>query len=76
VAAGIGYRTVFDRLRYGLPEPCDQLREADTVADATFARLVASFRRTTDFSLWQMDVALEITPTAALAGSRLFARPR
>jgi hypothetical protein len=71
IALGIGYRTVFDRLVSG--GECDHIRGPHMFADATFARLVLSYRKTTEFIGWEAGLMLEITPTAALIGKRLSA---
>lgn len=76
IALGVGYRTVFDRLTYGWDMACGAVREPDWLADATFARIVTSYRRTTELPGWELTFMLEMTPTVALIGSRLAAPPR
>lgn len=68
IGVGWGYRVVFDRGSWG--GACDETPPPALLADATLVRFVATVRRTTDFPATEVGLAIELSPTAALIGSR------
>jgi hypothetical protein len=72
-ALALGARFVLERLQPLQPNtPCSHERQS--LADVTFARFVLSYRRTTDFSGWEMGIGLEVTPTLVVLPRRLAVR--
>jgi hypothetical protein len=63
LAAGLawGYRFVHARTTHG--GACDRPPEPDTVADATMARIVTTLRRPTELDAWEVQIALELSPS-------------
>ncbi len=74
LALGWGYRFVFDRQSWG--GACDPEPTPPVLADATLVRLVATVRTATDFPATEVLLAIEVTPTMALALARSSYRPR